>query len=289
MKLELDKLKALAAAATPGPWAAGNYEVYQDNGPSDRLAKGVDWEDAQFIAAANPATINAMIELIERQERELAAARGATVSIPLIREGDRWPEGWKLVPVDPTDEMAQAGNDSRHENESPFWREIMADAYRAMLAAAPAAPVSASPQQAAPADDDFSKRLGFLILQVSNTSYRCGAHIIEDDDAGYSRLLDEAHDAEEALRKFVLAASHQAAAGAEGADGWRTNTGVQPVADHVPVDVQFRCGRAPIAGMVAGDFRWYFASQQRDSDPEWDIVKWRPAPPSTSQPAREGE
>jgi hypothetical protein len=74
---EFRKLKTLALAATPGPWAAdlpGNWDdVLQgaycvkasDNGPdSDEEAH----TNARFIAAANPTAILALIAEIERLE-----------------------------------------------------------------------------------------------------------------------------------------------------------------------------------------------------------------------------
>jgi hypothetical protein len=54
------------------------------------------------------------------------------------------PEGWKLVPVEPTDEMAGA-----YETVAPA--PFFVDAYRAMLAAAPALPIA---RQAQPTDSD---------------------------------------------------------------------------------------------------------------------------------------
>ena len=54
------------------------------------------------------------------------------------------PDGWKLVPVDPTPEMISAGSDAAHAGGCDLYqltREVM-NAYPAMLAAAPAAPAA---------------------------------------------------------------------------------------------------------------------------------------------------
>lgn len=54
------------------------------------------------------------------------------------------PDGWKLVPVEPTPEMINAGNDAAHAGGCDLYRltrEVM-NAYPAMLAAAPAAPAA---------------------------------------------------------------------------------------------------------------------------------------------------
>ena len=60
---------------------------------------------------------------IDRLEAELAALRASPASAP---------EGWKIVPVEPTGEMVDAGIRSLGT----------ADKFRAMLAAAPTPPVS---------------------------------------------------------------------------------------------------------------------------------------------------
>ena len=43
-------------------------------------------------------------------------------------------KGWQYVPVEPTDEMLEVGWDRVAD---PCWKEDVAEAYRAMLAAAP--------------------------------------------------------------------------------------------------------------------------------------------------------
>lgn len=50
-------------------------------------------------------------------------------------QASKVPEGWKLVPVEPTREMIEAGNDGFRSPESR--RHTVSSCYRAMLAAAP--------------------------------------------------------------------------------------------------------------------------------------------------------
>jgi hypothetical protein len=84
--LDLDKLEALARAATPGPWKMATdwnrAAVYADHSPYKRVVcsgnqnnsgrysqedwSGADWSDAAFIARANPAAVLALIALARR-------------------------------------------------------------------------------------------------------------------------------------------------------------------------------------------------------------------------------
>lgn len=69
-------LKELAEKATPGPWIMGqDGEVYsedQDDFPVD-IIEGicVEQSDAAYIAAASPDVVIALIEKIEKQEKEV--------------------------------------------------------------------------------------------------------------------------------------------------------------------------------------------------------------------------
>lgn len=76
----LEKLKAVALAATQGPWKYGANPNCGDQ--PDDILHSPDWgwlslteslrkSDAQFIAAANPATVLALISIIEAQDRAL--------------------------------------------------------------------------------------------------------------------------------------------------------------------------------------------------------------------------
>ncbi len=69
-------LKKKAEYATPGPWIIGqNGEVYsedRDDCPVD-IIEGicVEQSDAAYIAAASPDVVIALIEKIEKQEKEV--------------------------------------------------------------------------------------------------------------------------------------------------------------------------------------------------------------------------
>ncbi len=68
MPLDLDKLEALARAATPGPWTYDG-DIRASDGSfiirDDRYSPTTPGDsDAAFIAAANPATALALIDEI---------------------------------------------------------------------------------------------------------------------------------------------------------------------------------------------------------------------------------
>ena len=71
MTIDLENLRRLAQAATPGPWFSTNGTVWYvttgGNGEpeQDKLADSNE-DDAAFIAAANPET---MLELLDEIER----------------------------------------------------------------------------------------------------------------------------------------------------------------------------------------------------------------------------
>ena len=87
---DLSKLRELAENATPGEWEAGDAWVYTDPiYPDDRRLSdvlGMKFADeeraeaeharglrnAEFIAAANPATVLALLDRLEAAERERA-------------------------------------------------------------------------------------------------------------------------------------------------------------------------------------------------------------------------
>lgn len=75
---ELAALKALADAATPGPWDCGrdpsHYDAPEITKADGAFYVGVKMEDAAFIAAANPQTILALLAKIKKQESEIERA-----------------------------------------------------------------------------------------------------------------------------------------------------------------------------------------------------------------------
>lgn len=80
--INLDKLRRMAEAATPGPWDITG------NGDWKREVRGPDWNvawcghmstlrahaDATYIAAVNPATVIALLDRLERAEAKRDAA-----------------------------------------------------------------------------------------------------------------------------------------------------------------------------------------------------------------------
>lgn len=91
--IDLDGLRALAEKATPGPWEADGNEVSQHwsrpepwkTVASSEVAcmsycyggsgRGIENEaDAEFIAAANPSTVLALVDRAESAERRIEKA-----------------------------------------------------------------------------------------------------------------------------------------------------------------------------------------------------------------------
>ena len=73
--MNIEELKRLAEAATPGPWSShpnGYYGVHSNTGTI--CSTGEKIADALYIAAANPAAI---LELIRQRDELLAALKDA--------------------------------------------------------------------------------------------------------------------------------------------------------------------------------------------------------------------
>lgn len=84
----IEELKKLAEAATPGPWREDEIVLHKADGSTELIASTVysgktriaevdDARDQKLIAAANPATVLALIERVERAEAENARMREA--------------------------------------------------------------------------------------------------------------------------------------------------------------------------------------------------------------------
>ncbi len=78
---ERARLRALAVAATPGPWSAGvsDPEGLPNDTPTifapemvDVVALAPVGDDAAFIAAANPAAVVALLDALDAAERRVA-------------------------------------------------------------------------------------------------------------------------------------------------------------------------------------------------------------------------
>lgn len=169
--LDLDALQAAAEAATPGPWNVNytklNGKVIhwhvadRKHGTMNAVAMADEDQgelrehselraNGEFIAAANPAVVLALIDRLRKAE----AAR----------------EGWKLVPIEPTREIISAMSCSQardDEGEFPAMLDLLdfggenkthaalKAAYRAAIAAAPdSAPTDSAERLAESAESE---------------------------------------------------------------------------------------------------------------------------------------
>lgn len=157
-KQDRDKLRTLALAATPGEWGLvkGSF-LYQTDikAGADTLLtvygeNGENAANAAYIAAANPATLLALLDRIDELEGDAEPVGhvfhdfsgnpyfvdpadpeyGEGFDVYLHPPTERAvPEGWQLVPVEPTPEMLNATS----------WPNCARTDYKHMLAAAPGA------------------------------------------------------------------------------------------------------------------------------------------------------
>lgn len=82
MTVDAAKLRALAQAATPGPWrlqdgevlAADDIDCPRGYSPLNRIHTDTDGPDPAFIAAANPLTVLALLDAIVALRTALAIA-----------------------------------------------------------------------------------------------------------------------------------------------------------------------------------------------------------------------
>ncbi len=95
----LDRLEALAAKATPGPWRSGEPEpwaILRDNGEDEALHVGSLslYADARYLAALDPGAVRRLIAAARAGE---AIARAMSSVLCLINEGpDVMPRGaWR--------------------------------------------------------------------------------------------------------------------------------------------------------------------------------------------------
>ena len=83
MNVDIEELKRLAEAATPGPWRTEGHVVFGVNHGKKRVASSI-WgapnsdENLSYIAAANPAAI---LELIAEMERLREDANDLTIEL----------------------------------------------------------------------------------------------------------------------------------------------------------------------------------------------------------------
>lgn len=80
---DYSELKRLAEAATPGPWQTElEYPIIQPAYPArGSIASALIWQDANFISAANPAAVLALIAEVERLKVDLREQKDAKLGL----------------------------------------------------------------------------------------------------------------------------------------------------------------------------------------------------------------
>lgn len=148
-----EALRALAEAAKwTGKWYdAGCNTVYctydkEDSILHDEIAHPVPFGVSGYIAAAHPQAVIALLDRIAELESELEAVGAGGVSGPLVGRAappTAQAEGWRLVPVEPTQKMRFAAMNAFVAASASLGAFNAPDAaYRALLAAAPTHPTS---------------------------------------------------------------------------------------------------------------------------------------------------
>ncbi len=97
-ELALDRLAELATKATPGPWFveyAGDHgdkhaqlEIARWRGYVNTVGFGEDSNTAEFIAAADPPTVVALIHQLREAEQELRRLREGLKALHISGDGD---------------------------------------------------------------------------------------------------------------------------------------------------------------------------------------------------------
>jgi len=81
MTIDTTKLRELAQKATPGPWEQINHIVFTETGDLEWVVanarSGNSIIDAEYIAAANPATVLALLDELERTQGSVAIVSAA--------------------------------------------------------------------------------------------------------------------------------------------------------------------------------------------------------------------
>lgn len=86
-----DRLRALAAAATPGPWFACSWDaivVEGEHHPNRDIARLTRAQDAAYIAALDPGVALAIADLIEASGRVELIVNDADYGGPFGEVGD---------------------------------------------------------------------------------------------------------------------------------------------------------------------------------------------------------
>lgn len=98
---DLTRLRAVAEAATPGPWEADGFYVRVGHEFAIALANSrpdTSPHDAEFIATFDPPTVAALIDRVERAERERDEAKRRA----LVEAATHWKLEWPLHPLKPS-------------------------------------------------------------------------------------------------------------------------------------------------------------------------------------------
>lgn len=111
--IDVSKLREVAEAATPGPWATekkpgGRQNVMEPKRVysetvreiaefADDVADTIDAADAEYIATFDPPTVLALLDRLERAEAALERVRAVLATVGALRDSGRYPEsanGW---------------------------------------------------------------------------------------------------------------------------------------------------------------------------------------------------
>ncbi|HEQ3518363.1 TPA: ead/Ea22-like family protein [Citrobacter freundii] len=87
-------LREAAEKATPGEWRRAStrfngitaQSAYPLCGKEDILASAAEKRDAEFIAAANPATVLTLLDELEAAEKRIAELEARTVTLPPLND-----------------------------------------------------------------------------------------------------------------------------------------------------------------------------------------------------------
>lgn len=126
--LSMYAVDAVAAIAEVRGWNACRAAILQGDEPVTTTYKSPDDFICMLTGRAKYLREKGEIKSPELLERAAAALQEESVNTPPI------PNGWKLVPIDPTKDMLRAG-----QSVVGFWLNTV-HCYSKMLAAAPAAP-----------------------------------------------------------------------------------------------------------------------------------------------------
>jgi len=131
---------------------------------------------------------------------EHSAGMKPLYAAPQQADRQRAPEGWKLVPVEPTPKMTSAGAVKLNQVSGGDFEALSDEidlTFRAILAAAPEAPAQASAVEERDRKDAeryrFIRANGRYVVKVSGESLHCGGHLPFNADK-FGPAIDKAID-----------------------------------------------------------------------------------------------